>query len=251
MLQKYRLYWISLTLLSSLLTAHSEELRTVHLQLLSWDSAVKARIPQPDADPIDVLATRKKISYVYKVKVGNSLQLHQRTQDPKTLGGLMATVAIPANVSDLLLLVSPKGGSISAAALPFTRSNFPINSLTIFNLTDRPVTGLIEGQPQNIEPKGRHQLIYQYVYAQKESVRTKFAIEHDGRLRLVQNGFIPIQDKGRVLFFITRKALEEGASSRRSVKFTYAYDVMPDPDRAPPPEIDEAAEAEMWRQLSL
>ena len=68
MLQKYRLYWISLTLLSSLLTAHSEELRTVHLQLLSWGDTVKARIPQPDADPIDVLATRKKISYVYKVR---------------------------------------------------------------------------------------------------------------------------------------------------------------------------------------
>ena len=164
MLQKYRLYWISLTLLSSLLTAHSEELDD-SLQLLSWDSTVK-HIPQPDADPIDVLATRKKISYVYKVKVGNNLQLHQQYSRPKTLGGLMATVAIP-NVSDLLLLVSPQGGSISAAALPFTRSNFPINSLTIFNLTDRPVTGLIEGQPQNIEPKGRHQLIYQYVYAQK------------------------------------------------------------------------------------
>ena len=80
---------------------------------------------------------------------------------------------------------------------------------------------------------------YKYAYAEKESLRTKFAVEHDGRMRLVQNSHVPLMNDGRVLFFISEPENDPNRKSRYPVTFTYAYDVMPDPNQRPSTAADE------------
>lgn len=80
---------------------------------------------------------------------------------------------------------------------------------------------------------------YQYVYAEKEALRTKFAVEQNGRMRLVQNGFVPLVNNGRVLFFIRENTAKSNRQSRDPVTFTYAYDVMS--SRSVQPLTDEAS----------
>ena len=48
-------------------------------------------------------------------------------------------------------------------------------------------------------------------------------------MKLVQNGFIPLMNEGRILFFISDKAEKTGRAGESPVSFTYAYDVLPDP----------------------
>ena len=58
-------------------------------------------------------------------------------------------------------------------------------------------------------------------------------------MKLVQNGFIPLMNEGRILFFISDKTDRTGRAGESPVSFTYAYDTLPDPS-APVREIDDS-----------
>ena len=58
-------------------------------------------------------------------------------------------------------------------------------------------------------------------------------------MRIVQNSNVPLINDGRVLFFISETETDPNRKSRYPVTFTYAYDVMPDPDQRPSTDDEE------------
>jgi len=230
---------------TSLLAAQSDEAMNINLQVLAWNSNVDAMVVQAAEDPVAIAANRRRVSSIYKIKTTSPLVLHHSAEDGSSLGAPMASAVLNPNMRDVLLLLSEKKGSYQAALLPFAQKDFPKNTVTIINLTDFPVMAQIEGQRQKIEAKGRHQVAYQYSYAENESLRTRFAVEHDGRMRLVQNGFVPLINEGRVLFFISEKDVSSDRPTRNPVEFTYAYDIMPNPDQRPAADNEKEIEAMM------
>ena len=152
------------------------------------------------------------------------------------LGKPMASVTLKPGMREALLLLIGKKYEYSAVLLPFAQKNFPKNTVTFFNLTKSPVVAQIDGETKEIQAKARYQVPYQYVYAEKEAFRTKFAVEQNGRMRLVQNSFVPLVHNGRVLFFIRDNPANLERQTPDPVIFTYAYDVMS--DRSAPPSRD-------------
>ena len=158
---------------------------------------------------------------------------------PANLQGIWAHKLLNPGMREVLLILSEKKKQYRAAVLPFAQKKFPKNTVTFFNLTTFPVFAQIGEETQEIKAKARYQVPYQYVYAEKEALRTKFAVEQNGRMRLVQNGFVPLVNNGRVLFFIRENTAKSNRQSRDPVTFTYAYDVMS--SRSVQPLTDEAS----------
>lgn len=224
---------------TSPLAAQADKAMNINLQVLAWDHNIKAVVAQADADPVAIAANQKRVSGIYKVKTANPLTLYHPAGEGANLGEPMVSVALKPGMRDILLILSEKQGHCHAALLPFAQKDFPENTATFFNLTSFPVFSQIDGQRQTIKAKARHQVPYKYAYAEKESLRTKFAVEHDGRMRLVQNSHVPLMNDGRVLFFISETENDPNRKSRYPVTFTYAYDVMPDPNQRPSTAADE------------
>lgn len=223
---------------TSPLAAQADKAMNINLQVLAWSNNVKAMVAQTDQDPIAISANRKRVSLIYNIKTTSPLMLYHPSENG-SLGAPMASVALNPNMRDVLLILSKKKGHYQAALLPFAQKDFPENTATFFNLTSFPVFAQIDGQRQTIKAKARQQVPYKYAYAEKESLRTKFAVEHNGRMRLVQNSNVPLINDGRVLFFISETETDPNRKSRYPVTFTYAYDVMPDPDQRPSTDDDE------------
>jgi hypothetical protein len=234
---------------TSPLAAQADKAIDINLQVLAWNGNVNAMVAQADEDPVSISANRKRVSLIYKIKTTSPLMLHHPSKDGSSLGAPMASVVLNPNMRDVLLLLSEKKGRYQAALLPFAQKDFPKNTVTIMNLTDFPVMAQIEGERQMIDAKARHQVAYQYGYADKESLRTKFAVEHNGRMRLVQNGFVPLINEGRVLFFISEKNVSSDRPKRSPVEFTYAYDIMPDPNQLPVSDDEEKEIEAMMNEL--
>lgn len=235
---------------TSALSAQPDTVMNINLQVLAWDHNIKAVVAQADADPVAIAANRKRVSGIYKVKTANPLTLYHPAGEGANLGEPMVSVALKPGMRDILLILSEKQGRCHAALLPFAQKDFPENTATFFNLTSFPVFSQIDGQRQTIKAKARHQVPYKYAYAEKESLRTKFAVERDGRMRLVQNSTVPLMNDGRVLFFISETENDPNRKSRYPVTFTYAYDVMPDPNRAASDQTIEEIDAQIDEMLS-
>jgi len=214
---------------TSPLAAQSDAVMNIKLQVLSWAEDIDdidAMVAQVGAEPVLIAAEQKRVSAIYDIKTSNLLTLYHPANKGTDLGQPMVSVALKPGMREVLLILSEQENKYRAAVLPFAQKNFPDNTATIFNLTKSPVVAHIDGETQEIKAKARYQVPYEYAYAKKESLRTKFAVEQNGRMRLVQNGFVPVVNNGRVLFFIRENTAKSNRQTRDPVTFTYAYDVM-------------------------
>lgn len=232
------------------LSAEPDKVMHINLQVLAWDQNINAVVAQVDADPIAIAAKQKRVSTIYQVKTANPLTLYPPGGKGANLGEPMVSVTLRPEVRDVLLILTEQEGRFRAALLPFAQKDFPENTATFFNLSSFPVYAQIDGQRQTIHAKGRHQVPYKYAYAEKESLRTKLAVEHAGRMRLVQNSHVPLINDGRVLFFIRETKPVPNRNLRYPVSFIYAYDMMPDPNLAPPDLTIEEIDAQLDEMLS-
>lgn len=221
-----RLCLIFVLFATSALVAQSGKIININLQCLGWDGNVRAVVQEPDGELVSLVASQKIISTVIKVRSTNPLKLYHATKQGSKLGNPMAVVPLKPGVKDILLILRKRGEGYDAISLPFSKDDFPENTATFLNLTSSPVFAQIDGQRQIIQKGARHQVPYTYEYAKKESLRTKFAVEQNGRLRLVQNSHVPLMNQGRVLFFISKTASDSKRKARYPVSFTYAYDSM-------------------------
>lgn len=211
---------------TSPLAAQSDAVMNIKLQVLSWGEDVDAMVAQVGAEPVSIAAEQKRVSAIYDIKTSNLLTLYHPAKKGTDPGQPMVSVALKPGMREVLLILSEQENKYRAAVLPFAQKNFPDNTATIFNLTKSPVLAQIDGETQKIKAKARYQVPYEYAYAKKESLRTKFAVEQNGRMRLVQNGYVPVVNNGRVLFFIRENTAKSNRQTRDPVTFTYAYDVM-------------------------
>jgi hypothetical protein len=221
---------------SSLSYAQDPEPTILKLQVLAWNKDVRDIAAQSLSEPVIIKATRGRVSPVYTVTTTSPLMLFRT--DAAGVGTLVASVPFKEGLSEALLLLSERDGKIAGALMPFASKDFPKNTATIFNMTDFPVFAQIDGERLQIPAKNNHRVAYKYVYAEKEALTTKFAVQHEQRMKLVQNGFIPLMNEGRILFFISDKANRTGRAGESPVSFTFAYDVLPDPS-APVRTIEE------------
>jgi|GEM_PF-2690639 len=212
---------------SSLSFAQDPEPTILKLQVLAWNKDVRDIAAQSLSEPVMLSATRGRVSSVYTVTTTSPLMLFRK--DAAGVGTLVASVPFKEGLREALLLLSERDGKIAGALMPFASKDFPKNTATIFNMTDFPVFAEIDGERLQIPAKSNHRVAYKYVYAEKEALTTKFAVQYEGRMKLVQNGFIPLMNEGRILFFISDKADRTGRAGESPVSFTFAYDVLPDP----------------------
>jgi hypothetical protein len=161
---------------------------------------------------------------VYEIRASKLLSLHYPAKNGIDLGKPMVNIVIKPGMREVLLILSKKKKQYRAALLPFARKQFPDNTVTFFNLTTFSVFAKIGEETQKIKAKARYQVPYQYAYEEHESLRTRFAVEQDGRMRIVQNGFVPLVHNGRVLFFIRENTVQSNRESRYPVSFSYAFD---------------------------
>lgn len=223
---------------TSPLAAQSDAVVNIKLQVLSWEGDVEVLVAQIDAEPVLISAEQKRISPTYEIQTSKALSLYHPANNGAGLGKPMASVTLKPGMREVLLILTGKKDKYRAALLPFARKKFPENTVTFFNLTTFPVFAQIGEETKEIQAKARYQVPYQYVYAEKEAIRTKFAVEQDGRMRLVQNGFVPLVHNGRVLFFIRENTAKSNRQTRDPVSFTYAYDVMSDRSAQPSTDSD-------------
>lgn len=224
---------------TSSLAAQSDAVVNIKLQVLSWGEDIDAMVAQVGAEPVLIAAEQKRVSATYDIKTSNLLTLHHPAKKGTDLGQPMVSVALKPGMREVLLILFEQKNKYRAAVLPFAQKNFPDNTATFFNLTKSSVVAQIDGDTQEIKAKARYQVPYEYAYAKKESLRTKFAVEQNGRMRLVQNGYVPVVNNGRVLFFIRENTAKSNRQTRDPVTFTYAYDVMS--SRSGQPRADEAS----------
>lgn len=211
---------------ASPLSAQSDAAVDIKLQVLSWEGDIEAMVEQVDEDPVLISAEQRRVSTIYEIKTSNSLTLYHPAKDGADLGKPMASVTLKPGMKEVLLILFEKKKQYRAALLPFSRKKIPENTVTFFNLTPFSVFAKVGEETQEIKAKSRYQVPYQYVYAEHEALRTKLAVEQNGRMRLVQNGYVPIVNDGRVLFFIRENTAKSNQQSREPVTFSYAYDVM-------------------------
>tara|TARA_B110000093_G_scaffold44812_1_gene47874 strand:- start:82 stop:879 length:798 start_codon:yes stop_codon:yes gene_type:complete len=212
---------------SSLSHAQDPEPTILKLQVLAWNNNVRDLAAQSMPEPVMLSATRGRVSSIYTVTTTSPLKLFRK--DAAGVSTLVASVPFKEGLREALLLLSERDGKIGGALMPFATKDFPRNTATIFNITNFPVFAQIDGERLQIPAKSNHRVEYKYVYAEKEALTTKFAVQYEGRMKLVQNGFIPLMNEGRILFFISDKAEKTGRAGESPVSFTYAYDVLPDP----------------------
>jgi len=222
---------------SSLSHAQDPEPTILKLQVLAWNQNVRDLAAQSMPEPVMLSATRGRVSSIYTVTTTSPLMLFRK--DAAGVGTLVATVPFKEGLREALLLLSERDGKIAGVLMPFASKEFPRNTATIFNITDFPVFAQIDGEQLQIPAKSNHRVKYKYAYAEKEALTTKFAVQYKGRMKLVQNGFIPLMNEGRILFFISDKTDRTGRAGESPVSFTYAYDTLPDPS-APVREIDDS-----------
>lgn len=115
-------------------------------------------------------ATRGRVSSIYTVTTTSPLMLFRK--DAAGVGTLVASVPF----KEALLLLSERDGKIAGALMPFASKDFPKNTATVFNMTDFPVFAQIDGERLQIPAKSNHRVAYEYVYAEKEALTTKFAV---------------------------------------------------------------------------
>ena len=222
---------------SSLIQAQDPEPTILKLQVLAWNNNVRDIAAQSMPEAVLLSATRGRGSSIYTVTTTSPLMLFRK--DAAGVSTLVASVPFKEGLREALLLLSERDGKIGGALMPFAAKDFPKNTATIFNITDFPVFAQIDGEQLQIAAKSNHRVKYKYVYAEKEALTTKFAVQYEGRMKLVQNGFIPLMNEGRILFFISDKADKTGRAGESPVSFTYAYDVLPDPS-APARNLDDS-----------
>jgi hypothetical protein len=199
------------------------------MQVLSLNKPILASVPQTDSEPIIIQASGKIVSPTYKINVINGqIELRHQAQNPETSGDLMAAVPIKPSLygTNLLLILSQTNAKLNTIVRPFSKEEYPMNTFTLINLTSKLVNAKFDRQFKALRPKDRYQMRYNYVYAQKESIKTKLAIEHNGRPQLLMNGFIPIQEDGRVLFLILPAGMTNEPSAHNLLSFKYACDLM-------------------------
>ncbi|MFT6235014.1 MAG: hypothetical protein ACJAU9_000083 [Lentimonas sp.] len=219
---------------SSLSYAQDPEPTILKLQVLAWNADVRDIAAQSLSEPVMLSATRGRVSSIYTVTTTSPLMLFRK--DAAGVGTLVASVPFKEGLREAMLLLSERDGKIAGALMPFASKDFPKNTATVFNMTDFPVFAQIDGERLQIPAKSNHRVAYEYIYAEKEALTTKFAVQTEKRMKLVQNGFIPLINEGRILFFISDKVNKTGRGGESPVSFTFAYDVLPDPSapvRAP------------------
>ena len=212
---------------SSLSYAQEPEPTLLKLQVLAWNADVRDIAAQSLSEAVMLSATRGRVSSVYTVTTTSPLMLFRK--DAAGVSTLIASVPFKEGLREALLLLSERDGRVAGALMPFASKDFPKNTATVFNMTDFPVFAQIDGERLQIPAKSNHRVAYKYIYAEKEALTTKFAVQHEKRMKLVQNGFIPLMNEGRILFFISDKANKTGRAGESPVSFTFAYDVLPDP----------------------
>lgn len=224
---------------------------TVRLRVLAWNRTVEGLKLRTNEGWAPLRAPRGRISPTYAVprREDGALRLHEKNSTLEEPAVAFET-SVPPGAKEVLLLLRNGKKGYEGKLMPFSESDFPYNSITVFNQTTFPMAVEIDGERHSLEKGSLIRVPYSEEDLEQEALRSRMAAKTESDWKIVQNGFITLQPDARILYFISDDFASEQAARESPVRFTYVTDRMRGEDeRRFLSEIEyEALEAEESRE---
>lgn len=223
-------YWRRV-FLTVILLISAMNLCQASFKVLPWDGCLQGLAYRNGDTFIPLTLTFKKISRAYTLDDSAKLDIYDYEEAMEAIADKrepepVFSISLPTAKGQSLLVLSKSKKEYAGLAIPYSEQDIPFNALSCFNFTRYELAVEIDGQRHFIESSGRITLPFDFQYGKTEAFRSRMFARIEDRWKLIHNGFIPLKNDARILYFISSDFQTQKDRDMRPMSFTYVYEAQ-------------------------